>query len=172
MHIRREASRSGWVALLGYGVEAKKHRGLNAALERRPPTGRVLHFELVSYLTKGAFGRVHPLHRAYGQWMQMEEQERWLHRADMADLYLATGFALCSDYCLNARPFLRPSRFAEFVAPYLARLIEAYREMGFYTIKHTDGNILPILDQLLVANYERMLDVWRSEGNYPEAVGS
>lgn len=216
-----------------------------AALERRPFTGRVPHFELVFYPTMEAFGRVHPLHRQYGQWVQMEERERQLHRQDMADLYLATagrfehsaillhpnpdtleevlrliavlreksgdryflmlhgdatyaiptggdqlvefcyrladepaamkdeaarqvdralaraatlqqhggldGFALCSDYCFNTGPFLRPSQFAEFVAPYLARLVEGYREMGFYVIKHTDGNIMPILDQLLAA---------------------
>jgi uroporphyrinogen decarboxylase len=59
------------------------------------------------------------------------------------------GFALCADYCFNTGPFLRPSQFAEFVTPYLARLIDGYRDMGFYTIKHTDGNIMPILDQLL-----------------------
>lgn len=58
------------------------------------------------------------------------------------------GFALCSDYCLNAGPFLSPAQFSEFVAPYLARLIAGYRALGFYTIKHTDGNIMPILDQL------------------------
>jgi len=59
------------------------------------------------------------------------------------------AFALCSDYCLNAGPFLSPSMFAEFVTPYLAMLIEGYRSLGFYTIKHTDGNIMPILDQLV-----------------------
>jgi uroporphyrinogen decarboxylase len=217
-----------------------------AALERRPLTGRVPHFELVFYLTMEAFGRVHPLHRDYAQWLQMEEQERQLHRADMAALYLATaerfehaailvhpnpdtldealhliaqlreqsgdryflmlhgdatyaiptggdrlvefcyrladdprgvkddaaqqvdralaraarlqrhggldGFALCSDYCFNTGPFLRPSQFAEFVAPYLARLTAGYRALGFYVIKHTDGDIMPILDQLVAAN--------------------
>jgi len=61
------------------------------------------------------------------------------------------GFALCSDYCLNTGPFLRPSMFDEFVAPYLARLVAGYREMGFYVIKHTDGNIMPILDSLVAA---------------------
>jgi len=61
------------------------------------------------------------------------------------------GFALCADYCLNTGPFLRPSQFAEFVTPYLTQLIRGQRELGFYTIKHTDGNILPILDQLLAA---------------------
>lgn len=216
-----------------------------AALERRPLTGRVPHFELVFFLTMEAFGKVHPSHRAYSQWDQMEEKERQLHRADMADLYIATaerfehsaiflhpnpggleevcrlidlvreksgdkyflmlhgdatfgipsgeqmeaftyriadepekmhaeaekwvndalargeklrahggldGFALCADYCLNVGPFLSPSLFSEFVTPYLAKLIAGYRAQDFYTIKHTDGNIMPILDQLVQAN--------------------
>jgi len=59
------------------------------------------------------------------------------------------GFALCSDYCFNTGPFLSPNQFSEFVAPYLAQLTQAYRDMGFYVIKHTDGNIMPILDQLV-----------------------
>ncbi len=59
------------------------------------------------------------------------------------------GFALCSDYCMNDNPFLPPDQFAEFVTPYLKRLIRGYRELDFYTIKHTDGNIMPIIDQLV-----------------------
>ena len=62
------------------------------------------------------------------------------------------GFALCSDYCLNTGPFLSPQQFSEFVAPYLTKLIKGYRDMGFYTIKHSDGNIMPIIDQLIQAN--------------------
>lgn len=62
------------------------------------------------------------------------------------------GFALCSDYCLNTGPFLSPSLFSEFVTPYLAKLTKGYRDMGFYVIKHTDGNIMPILDQLVQTN--------------------
>lgn len=213
-----------------------------AALERRPLTGRVPHFELVFFLTMEAFGKVHPSQRSYYQWDQMEEKERQLHREEMADLYIATakryehsaiflhpnpgtleetrrlidlvreksgdtyflmlhgdatwsipngarleefayrladepeqvhaeaaamvdraiergealckhggldGFALCSDYCFNNGPFLSPSQFSEFVTPYLARLTRAYRDMGFYVIKHTDGDIMPIADQLV-----------------------
>ncbi len=62
-----------------------------AALERRPLTGRVPHFELVFFLTMEAFGQVHPSQRHYGQWDQMEEKERELHRDDMADLYIRTA---------------------------------------------------------------------------------
>ena len=216
-----------------------------AALNRQPLQGRVPHFELVFFLTMEAFGKLHPSQRHYGQWDQMEEKERQLHRHDQADLYIATaeryehsaifmhpnpgsdeetfrlidllreksgdryflmmhgdatigipngdnmeafsyqiadepeslhayaaksvdqalergaryaahggldGYALCSDYCLNTGPFLSPGQFSEFVTPYLARLIAGYREQGFYTIKHTDGNIMPIVDQLVEAN--------------------
>ena len=62
---------------------------------------------------------------------------------------LLDGFALCSDYCFNDNPFLSPAMFDEFVTPYLAHLTRGYREMGFYVIKHTDGNIMPILDSLV-----------------------
>lgn len=62
------------------------------------------------------------------------------------------GFALCSDYCFNSGPFLSPSMFSEFVTPYLYKLIKGYRDMGFYVIKHTDGNIMPIIDQLIETN--------------------
>ena len=213
-----------------------------AALERRPLTGRVPHFELVFFLTMEAFGRVHPSHRNYDQWLQMEERERELHRRDMADLYIATaeryehsaifihanpstdeelarmtdlirertgdryflmahgdatfavpngaemeafacqmaeepeklkaqtagwvraaleraararrpggldGYALCADYCFNTGPFMSPAKFSEFVTPYLAELTRGYRELGYYVIKHTDGNIMPIIDQLV-----------------------
>lgn len=215
-----------------------------AALERRPLTGCVPHFELVFFLTMEAFGGVHPSYRNYAQWFQMQESERELHRRDMARLYIATaeryehsaiflhpnpdtteetmrmvdlirertgdryfllrhgdatfsipdgdhiatfcyrladepqavkaeaqarvdqaleqairlrqhggldGFALCADYCFNTGPFLSPALFAEFIAPYLKQLIQGYRELGFYTIKHTDGNIMPIIDQLVDA---------------------
>jgi len=61
------------------------------------------------------------------------------------------GFAMCADYCFNDGPFLSPEMFDEFVTPYLTETIAAYREMGFYAIKHTDGNIMPILDSLVSA---------------------
>ncbi|MHC5059185.1 MAG: uroporphyrinogen decarboxylase family protein [Planctomycetota bacterium] len=61
------------------------------------------------------------------------------------------GFALCSDYCFNTGPFLPPDHFAIVVAPYLKQLCDGYREMAFLSIKHTDGNVMPILDQLVEA---------------------
>ncbi|GHT99918.1 uroporphyrinogen III decarboxylase [Spirochaetia bacterium] len=59
------------------------------------------------------------------------------------------SFILCSDYCFNNGPFLSPDQFRQFVQPYLARIIESIRQGGAFAIKHTDGNIMPILDQLV-----------------------
>lgn len=219
-----------------------------AALERRSPAGLVPTFELVFFLTMEVFGKAHPSHRAYGQWMQMTAHERSCHIDDIARLHVDTaerfghdaiflhpnpgdldssaalirrvrelsgdryylmmhgdstfgipggqkmeemslrmaeepdsveaealrrtnaaiaratefrerfrgsrhrgldGFALCSDYCFNTGCYLPPAWFDRFVTPHLHRLTREYRRLGFYVIKHTDGNILPILDRLV-----------------------
>jgi uroporphyrinogen decarboxylase len=59
------------------------------------------------------------------------------------------GWALCSDYCFNNGPFMSPAMFDEFITPYLTDLCRGYRKQGWYVIKHTDGNIMPILDRLI-----------------------
>jgi len=64
----------------------------------------------------------------------------------------AAGFdclILCSDYCFNSGPFISPNMFGELIQPYLYKIIDAARKEGLYTIKHTDGNIMPILEQLV-----------------------
>ncbi|MBE6903754.1 MAG: hypothetical protein E7480_04010 [Ruminococcaceae bacterium] len=61
------------------------------------------------------------------------------------------GITMCSDYCFNDNPFLSPDMFSEFITPYLTEQIKAYKDMGLYTIKHTDGNIMPIIDDLVGA---------------------
>ena len=104
-----------------------------AALERRTLSGRVPHFELVFYLTMEAFGRVHPLHRDYGQWLQMEEKERQLHRHDMADLFIATAERY-EHSAIFVHP--NPGNFDE-----CARLIEIIRKKTgdrYFLMKHGD----------------------------------
>lgn len=62
--------------------------------------------------------------------------------------HLLDGFTLCSDYCFNVNPFFSPDLFEELIVPYLSQVIAEYRKMGYYTIKHTDGNIMPIAKQM------------------------
>lgn len=62
--------------------------------------------------------------------------------------HLLDGFALCSDYCFNTNPFFNNEQFDEFNVPYLKTVCSEYRKMGYYSIKHSDGNIMPILKQI------------------------
>ena len=78
----------------------------------------------------------------------MENSIRWAERLAKRP-GLLDGFTLCSDYCFNVNPFFSPAQFGEFVAPYLEGVVKAYHGMGFYAVKHTDGNIMPILDQMV-----------------------
>ena len=55
----------------------------------------------------------------------------------------------CADYCTNTGPFLSPEDFEDLVFPYLRRLVNAVHRSGAFFIKHTDGNLWPIIDNLV-----------------------
>ncbi len=83
----------------------------------------------------------------------LEEAERRIEQAIEVGLQLIKAGAeivfMCADYCFNSGPFLSPAMFRKFVTPFLKRQIDAFRKAGAWTVKHTDGNIMPILDQLI-----------------------
>ena len=56
---------------------------------------------------------------------------------------------MCADYCFNDGPFLSPRMFAEYVTPYLTRLVQGIQAAGGYAVKHTDGDLMPVLDQIV-----------------------
>jgi uroporphyrinogen decarboxylase len=62
--------------------------------------------------------------------------------------HLLDGFAMCSDYCFNTNPFFSQEQFGEFIEPFLKDAIGEYHKLGYFAIKHTDGNIMPILKQI------------------------
>jgi len=53
------------------------------------------------------------------------------------------------DYASNDAPLMSPQTFREFIAPRLARMVEMVHEEGAYLIKHSDGNLWSILDDIL-----------------------
>ena len=56
---------------------------------------------------------------------------------------------MCADYCFNDGPFLSPPMFAVYVTPFLRYIVAAVQSGGAYAVKHTDGQIMPIIDQLV-----------------------
>ena len=56
---------------------------------------------------------------------------------------------LGDDYADKNGPMMSPKHFAEFILPGLKRAVDSAHEAGAYVIKHTDGNIMPILDMIV-----------------------
>lgn len=56
---------------------------------------------------------------------------------------------LGDDYASNQGPLFSPAMFREFVLPYLQRVIDAIHEEGGLAVKHSDGNIWPILEDIV-----------------------
>jgi uroporphyrinogen decarboxylase len=53
------------------------------------------------------------------------------------------------DYAGNRGPLMSPKHFRELFYPGLCRVMGGYKELGLYVIKHTDGNLWPIIDMII-----------------------
>lgn len=53
------------------------------------------------------------------------------------------------DYASAQGPFMSPQTFRELLYPGLKKVMKGFRDQGLGVIKHTDGNIMPILDMIL-----------------------
>ena len=58
------------------------------------------------------------------------------------------------DYSSNRGPIMGAERFREFILPGIVRQAEAVHARGGYFIKHTDGNVWTILDDLIAAGID------------------
>jgi len=56
---------------------------------------------------------------------------------------------LGDDYAYNSGPMMSPAVFKEFIQPRLKRVVEAVHDEGAFCVKHSDGNLWPILDMIL-----------------------
>ncbi|RJQ39633.1 MAG: hypothetical protein C4550_04995 [Nitrospiraceae bacterium] len=56
---------------------------------------------------------------------------------------------LGDDYGSNLAPFISPADFEEFILPGLRTIVTEIKRAGAYVIKHTDGNIWPLIDMIV-----------------------
>jgi uroporphyrinogen decarboxylase len=56
---------------------------------------------------------------------------------------------LGDDYAYNSGPMMSPAIFKEFIQPRLRRVVQAVHDEGAFCIKHSDGNLWPILDMII-----------------------
>lgn len=63
----------------------------------------------------------------------------------------ADVIVLGDDYAHNHGPMMSPALFKEFILPRLKKMVDAIHEEGALCIKHSDGNLYPILDMIVSA---------------------
>ena len=58
--------------------------------------------------------------------------------------------AICtaSDIADNRGPFFNPEQMKRFILPYLHEWAEKIKAMGLYAILHSDGNLMPVIDEI------------------------
>ena len=148
--------RFGWDALLVFrpaqdpeGVRvAKKHFGNDIAVGAIVWEG-IWCFDTIKDWDQFALDlleRPDELHRRAAQFHQ--------NAIDKIDRLTDAGadfIMLAYDVAFNAGPFISPAQFREFVTPYLARQCARVRQRGSIPMFHSDGMLMPILDQLVEA---------------------
>jgi len=58
------------------------------------------------------------------------------------------------DYSSGQAPFMSPNAFRELMYPGLKRVVQGFHDHGLPMIKHTDGDIMPLLDMILDAGID------------------
>jgi len=58
------------------------------------------------------------------------------------------------DFAYNSGPMMSPLKFKEIFYPELKRVVSGYKELGLLVIKHTDGDIMPILDMIIDSGFD------------------
>lgn len=85
---------------------------------------------------------------------------------------------LGDDYAHNDAPMMSPAHFREFIFPRLRRMVEAIHEEGALCVKHSDGNLWPILDMIVETGTDAInplepvagMDMGRAKKEYGDRV--
>jgi len=70
----------------------------------------------------------------------------------------------CTDYCLKEGPFYPLWVYSELIFPFLKMLVDAAHRKGMFFIKHTDGYIWPIIDDLIATGIDALHSIDPSAG--------
>lgn len=72
--------------------------------------------------------------------------------ADLRADFVCSG----DDYAYKAGSLISPEQFSEFFQPGLRRVVEAAHEKDLLFLKHSDGDVRPLLDQFLDAGIDAL----------------
>ncbi len=77
-----------------------------------------------------------------------------LETVEMAMKKGADFFVLDGDLAYNPGPLMSPAHYREFIMPYHREIIARVHELGGKVIKHSDGNLTPLIPSLIEAGID------------------
>jgi uroporphyrinogen decarboxylase len=118
------------------------------------------------FLMRGAFVRSWRLRGMQELFMDMMERPQFVHQ--LAETVTEFNLELCEravdagadvlivedDIAGNESTLISPQHFLEFVAPYNQRVLDYAHGQGLKVVRHSDGNLWPILDTLVDMGYD------------------
>lgn len=79
-------------------------------------------------------------------------KNRFINGMDNLQRYSNAGIEATysgADYADTRAPFFTQSQMERFVLPYLTKWVERCKELNIIPIQHTDGNVMPLLEQII-----------------------
>ena len=85
---------------------------------------------------------------------------------------------LGDDYADNKGPMMSPAHFKEYLLTGLKKVVDAAHQAGAYVVKHTDGNVTPLLDMIVGTGIDGLnpiepaagMDIGRVKSQYGDRV--
>jgi uroporphyrinogen decarboxylase len=115
-------------------------------------------------------------------WLNMAENKKlmlaWFDRytdwlCGLVDVIADTGvdiITLSDDWGSNKTMIFSPRMWRKMIAPYTRRVVEFARQRGLYVNLHSDGYIMPVMDDIVDIGYNSLHPVQESAGMDPATV--
>jgi uroporphyrinogen decarboxylase len=68
------------------------------------------------------------------------------------------------DLAMVDGPFLSPASFRKFIFPYMKKMVDAFHKKGAKVLIHTDGQIMPIIEDLIETGFDGVHPIERKAG--------
>jgi uroporphyrinogen decarboxylase len=118
------------------------------------------------WLMRGTFVRSWRLTGMENLMLQMYDDPAFVHRIarmvtdyslEQMEMLAAAGadvIVVEDDIADHQSTLVSPARFKEFINPYNRELVNRAHHLGLKAVRHSDGNLWPILDTLLESGYD------------------
>lgn len=120
----------------------------------------------IFWMMRGAFVRSWRLTGMQNYMLKLFDSPSFLHTiAEMVTQYSLAQLEMLGNAGLDVliveddiadknTTLISPDHFAEFILPYNRRLVDRAHAMGLKVVRHSDGNLWPIIDMLIAAGYD------------------